>query len=261
MNSTTLITGASSGLGMEFAKAYAAKGDALILLARREDRLKALQASLSKQYGIDVKVVVLDLSDLNARTHWIENELPKLNIHRLINNAGFGYASAFEAMPYTTMLNMQRVNMEAVSALCYAVIPSMKRRGSGEILNVASVAGFVSGPYMAMYYATKAYVVSLSEALHIELKPYTIHVSALCPGPTHTEFFHVAKNGLSPLKDALTMDAKVVVNIGIRGLEKNQVLVFPGFHNWFLSVLLKIFPRLFAAKTVMRFQSPERSKA
>jgi short-subunit dehydrogenase len=259
MTPYTLITGASSGLGLAFAHAYAAQRHALILIARRAERLEQLKSDLINAYGVDVIVVVLDLSDRVALEAWLDQEAPKYRISRLINNAGFGYAGEFEAMPIKTLEAMQEVNMSALTRLSYALIPSMKAHGAGEILNVASVAGFVAGPYMALYYATKAYVVSLSEALHIELQNSPIKVSALCPGPTHTEFFHVARNELSPLKDRFTMPIEPVIQAGMRGLEKNQAIVVPGWSNHLLVFLLKMFPRGFAARAVMRFQSPKRS--
>ncbi len=262
MNAYTIITGASSGLGYDFAQAYADKQCNLILVARRIERLEALRTELMQRHPrLDVHIVQLDLSDAQARKSWIESVTQEYVIERLINNAGFGYASLFEDMPHQVMLDMQRVNMEALSELCYAVIPSMKSRLNGEILNVASVAGFVSGPHMAVYYATKAYVVSLSQALHQELKPFNIKVSALCPGPTRTEFFHVAHNPLSPVKDRLTMSSPAVVVKGIVDLEKNQVISVPGFSNQVLVVLLKFLPRSWAASAVSRFQSPNPLKS
>jgi len=261
MSEYTLITGASSGLGYDFAQVYAEKKCNLILVARRAQRLEALRDDLMKRYAIDVQVVTLDLSNALARQKWLEDLNKNYVVERLINNAGFGYASLFDDMPHQIMLDMQRVNMEALSDLCYALIPSMKTRLRGELLNVASVAGFVSGPYMAVYYATKAYVVSLTQALHLELKPFNIKVSALCPGPTHTEFFHVARNPLSPLKDRLTMSSMEVVKQGIVSLEKNQVLAVPGFSNKGLVVLLKFLPRTWAAQAVSRFQSSSPSKS
>jgi uncharacterized protein len=256
MKTYTLITGASSGLGYDFAQAYAAQHCNLILLARRTDRLNALKQDLLQRYPIDVQVVTMDLSDAQQRHQGISDLIESYVIDRLINNAGFGYAASFEDMPHSIMLDMQRVNMEALSELCYLLIPTMKARAKGEIMNVASVAGFVSGPYMAEYYATKAYVVSLSQALHHELKPFNIKVSALCPGPTHTEFFHVARNALSPLKERLTMSSPAVVKQAIKDLEKNRVFSIPGFSNQSLVVLLKFLPRTLAAVAVSRFQSP-----
>lgn len=249
MKDYTLITGASSGLGKDFAIEYAKRHQNLILIARRLPLLEALKQQLSS-YPIDVLVYGVDVSDTKAIDAFLD-QLPKeVRILRLINNAGFGQHGQFDSMNQQKMLDMTRVNIEAVNYLCYRLIPAMKQAKQGEILNVASMAAFTAGPYMAEYYATKAYVLSFSHALREELKASNIHVTALCPGPTHTEFFDVAKNGPTVLFDRLTMPSLPVVIKGIQDLRRNKATSVPGLGNHVLKVLTKFLPRKWATKLI-----------
>jgi short-subunit dehydrogenase len=223
----TLVTGASAGLGVEFARQCAARGDELVLVARRRDRLDALAAEL----GGKAHVFPLDLSERDSAISLIEALAAEgLSVGTLINNAGFGQAGRFAALPLARQSEMIDLNVRTLTELCHLVLPGMLERGTGAILNVASTAAFQPGPNMAVYYATKAYVLSFTEALHHEMKDSGIKVSALCPGPTHSEFSDVADSH-SPTLERMKMPAAPVVSAGLAGLAANEAVVIPGFKN------------------------------
>ena len=223
----TLITGASAGLGAEFARQCAARGEALALVARRRDRLEALKAAL----GGDVHIFEADLSRAGAAAGLIaELEAEGLQVDTLINNAGFGLAGRLQVQSLDRLVEMIDLNCRTLTELCHLVLPGMSERGRGAILNVASTAAFQPGPNMAVYYATKAYVLSFTEALHHEMKGSGIKVSALCPGPTHSEFSDVADSH-SPTLERMKMPAAPVVEAGLAGLDANKAVVIPGFRN------------------------------
>lgn len=223
----TLITGASAGLGAEFARQCAARGEALALVARRRDRLEALKAAL----GADVHIFAADLALAGAAQSLIaEVEAEGLSVGTLINNAGFGLAGKFADRPLDRQREMIDLNVRTLVELCHLVLPAMRAAGNGAILNVASTAAFQPGPNMAVYYATKAFVLSFTEALHHELKGTGIRVSALCPGPTTSEFSDVAESH-SPTLERLKMPAAPVVRAGLEGLDRNKAVVIPGWRN------------------------------
>jgi short-subunit dehydrogenase len=221
----SLITGASAGLGVEFARQLSAKGHHLVLVARRKDRLEALAAELG-----NARAVELDLSAPGAAARLMADVAAQgETVDVLINNAGFGLMGRFNELDAKRQREMIDLNCGALTELCGAVVPEMITRKSGAILNVASTAAFQPGPGMAVYFATKAYVLSFSEALHEEVKRDGVKVSALCPGPTLTEFGEVA--GLKNNLTKYSPDAKAVVAAGIEGLERNQAVVIPGAMN------------------------------
>ena len=223
----TLITGASAGLGAEFARQCAKRGEALALVARRRDRLDRLAGELNAE----VHVFAADLGLADAAVSLIDQvEAEGLAVETLINNAGFGLGGQFASLPLERQREMIDLNVRTLTELCRLVIPGMIERGRGGILNVASTAAFQAGPNMAVYYATKAYVLSFSEAIHHELKRKGIKVSALCPGPTATEFFDVAGVGDSLLA-RLGADAAGVVRAGLKGLDRNKAITIPGLRN------------------------------
>ncbi|HYI63283.1 MAG TPA: SDR family oxidoreductase [Allosphingosinicella sp.] len=223
----TLITGASAGLGAEFARQCAARGEALALVARRRDRLEALKAEL----GADVHIFAADLSPPGAARSLIAAlEAEGLTVDTLINNAGFGLAGRFAGNPLGRQSEMVDLNVRTLVELCHLVLPAMRARGRGAILNVASTAAFQPGPNMAVYYASKAFVLSFTEALHHELKGTGVKVSALCPGPTESEFSDVADSH-SPTLERMKMPAAPVVRAGLAGLDANKAVVIPGFRN------------------------------
>jgi uncharacterized protein len=246
----TLITGASAGLGAEFARQCAARGEPLALLARRRDRLEALKAEI----GGEVHLFAADLALPGAPASLVEQmQAEGLEIGTLINNAGFGLAGRFDRQEPARQSAMIDLNIRAVTELARAVLPAMVKRGEGAVLNVASTAAFQAGPNMAVYYATKAYVLSLTEALHQELKGSGVRVSALCPGPTATEFFDVADVRGGVLQ-RLAADAPSVVRAGLRGLDRNQAVVIPGLRNRIGAQANRILPRAAMRRIIARIK-------
>jgi uncharacterized protein len=236
----TLITGASAGLGVEFARQCAARGEDLILVARRRDRLEAVAAEV----GGTAHIFVADLAEAGAAASLIAQiEAEGLTVGTLINNAGFGLAGKFMSHSLERQSEMIDLNVRTLVELCHLVLPAMRERGQGAICNVASTAAFQPGPNMAVYYATKAFVLSFTEALHHELKGSGIKVSALCPGPTATEFGSVAGTNISSAFDRITADAASVVRAGLRGLDRNKAVVIPGWTNKTTANLSRFLPR------------------
>lgn len=235
----TLVIGASSGLGAEFARQCSARGDELVLAARRRDRLEALAAEL----GGKAHVVAIDLSGPDAPARLL-GEVERLGLHveTLVNNAGFGLAGRFASLPLDRQREMIDLNMGALTALTHLVLPGMIDRKRGFILNVASTGAFQAGPGFAVYFATKAYVLSFTEALHQELKRKGVKVSALCPGPTRTEFGEVA--GVTNASfDRFAADVGSVVSAGLKGLGKNKAVVIPGLTNKISAQSNRLIPR------------------
>lgn len=223
----TLITGASAGLGVEFARQCARRGDEVVLVARRADRLQNLAAEIGNAH-----VISADLTGKGAATRVVGEVIARgMWVRTLINNAGFGLRGRFDELPLARQLEMIDLNIRALTNLSFVVINDMVLKGGGSILNVASTASFQPGPKMAVYFATKAFVLSFTEALHEEWKDRGLKVSALCPGPTRTEFGEVA--GIKTLGqfDRLAMEAEPVVRAGLEGLERNQAVVIPGAFN------------------------------
>lgn len=234
----TLITGASAGLGEEFARQCAARGEAVALAARRRDRLEALAAELP-----DAHVFPIDLAAPDAAASLVnEIEAEGLEVATLINNAGIGAAGRFAALPLERQRQMIDLNVAAMTELCRLVLPGMIERKRGGILNVASTAAFQAGPNMAVYYASKAFVLSLSEALHQEVKGKGVKISCLCPGPVKTEFFEAAGMRGS-MYDKLAGDAADVVKAGLAGLDRNKAIVVPGLQNKIGAHATRFLPR------------------
>ena len=239
MKKVALVTGASAGLGVEFAKALAARGHRLVLAARRKDRLDELAKALG-----NARAVAIDLSKKDAAAKLIADvEAAGEQVELLVNNAGFGLIGRFAELDARRERQMIDLNVGSLTDLCRAVAPQMIKRKSGAILNVASTAAFQPGPKMAVYFATKAFVLSLSEALHEELKPHGIRVTCLCPGPTRTEFGEVAGFGGNGLFDRVAMDAAEVVEAGLKGLDRNRAVVVPGLINKIGAASTRFTPR------------------
>lgn len=235
----TLITGASAGLGAEFARQLAGRGQRLVLAARRSERLEALASELG-----NARAVTADLTKADGAARLIADiEAAGEHVEMLVNNAGFGLRGRFAQLDSGRQRDMIDLNIGALTDLARAVAPGMIARKSGAILNVASTAAFQAGPGMAVYFATKAYVLSLTEALHEELKPHGIKVSALCPGPTRTEFGAVAGFGDDGAFDRIAMTATAVVAAGLKGLERNRAVVVPGLVNKFGAAGTRFLPR------------------
>ena len=222
-----LITGASAGLGVDFARQLSARGHRLVLVARRKDRLDALAAELGNARAVECDLSVPGaaatlMADLAAHGEQVDF---------LVNNAGFGLAGRFAELDGARQRQMIDLNCGALTELAHAVLPGMIAAKAGAILNVASTAAFQPGPGMAVYFATKAFVLSFSEALHEEMKPYGITVTALCPGPTATEFGEVAGFGGNKMIDKLSSGSAAVVTTGLAALDKKRAVVIPGLVN------------------------------
>ena len=223
----TLITGASAGLGAEFARQLSSHGQKLVLVARRIDRLEALASELG-----NARAVACDLAAPGAVAALMADLAGHgESVDTLINNAGFGLWGRFFGLDAKQQREMVDLNVGALTELCRAVAPGMVERRSGAILNLASTAAFQPGPRMAVYFATKAYVLSLTEALHEELKPHGISVSALCPGPTKTEFGEIAGFSGNSAFNRISASGASVVRIGLHGLARNKAVVIPGLLN------------------------------
>jgi short-subunit dehydrogenase len=246
----TLITGASAGLGVEFARLCAARGAELVLVARRRERLEALAAELGRAH-----VIVADLSAPGAPERVLaEIAGMGLRVETLINNAGFGLAGDFLALPAGRQGEMIDLNIGALVTLTRLVLPAMVEARKGAVLNVASTAAFQPGPHFAVYFASKAFVLSFSEALHLELKGTCVKVSALCPGPTATEFGQVAGfKGSVP--DFISADAHSVARAGLNGLDRNRAVVVPGLFNKLTSQSGRVIPRALMRRIVGRLKA------
>jgi short-subunit dehydrogenase len=244
MRKVALVTGASAGLGVEFAHQLAADGHRLVLAARRTERIEALARQLGK-----ARAVTIDLSKANAPAKLMADlDAHGETVDLLINNAGFGLIGRFAELDAKRERQMIDLNVATLADLCRAVAPGMIKRKGGGILNVASTAAFQPGPKMAVYFATKAFVLSLSEALHEELKPHGVRVSCLCPGPTRTEFGDVAGFGGNGLFDRVAMDAPGVVKAGLEGLARNKAVIVPGVINKLGAFSGRLVPRAVTRK-------------
>jgi short-subunit dehydrogenase len=240
----TVITGASSGIGAEMARIYAARGRSLVLVARRRDRLEALAAELrAASPGLRVEVLVADLEDPGGAEALMQALAGQgIEIETLVNNAGFGLRGGFATMPYADQTAMIELNVTTLTRLCRLVVPGLIARKRGGVINVASTAGFQPVPYMAVYAATKAYVLAFSEALHEEVRRHGVVVTALCPGPTATEFTIRADMEKSKLFER-PMAAAEVARIGIDGHEAGRALVIAGAANKAGAIGAKLAPR------------------
>ena len=234
-----LVTGASAGLGVEFARQLAKRGQRLVLAARRKDRLEALAAELG-----NARAVAIDLAEPGSTARLVAAiEAEGEQVELLVNNAGFGLKGRVAELDPARLREMIDLNVGSLTDLCRAIASGMIERRSGAILNVASTAAFQPGPGMAVYFATKAYVLSFTEALHEELKPHGIKVSALCPGPTRTEFGAVAGFGENGSFDRMSMDAGSVVRAGLKGLDRNRAVVVTGLFNKIGAASTRFIPR------------------
>jgi short-subunit dehydrogenase len=255
-NPIALITGASSGIGLELAKLFARESHDLALVARSHDKLKNIAEDLQQTYGVQVKYYTKDLS-ISSTPEEIFEALQSEggNIDVLVNNAGFGWRGEFAQMELTDALEMIQVNITTLTHLTRLFLPGMIERKHGKILNVASTAAFQPGPMMATYYASKAYVLSFSEALSEELQGTGVTITAFCPGPTATGFGQRA--GFANEKifgGILSMDPRTVALDGYKGLMKGKPLVISGWKNWLGTQLIRFIPRPFPARLVKKVQ-------
>ena len=239
-----LITGASAGIGKEFASIFASQGYNLVLLARDKVRLTELAQELKTKHGIEAKVLAKDLGAPAAATEIFEElQREQIPIHILVNNAGFGWGGPFAQNDLPRYVEMIQVNITALVQLTHLFLKPMQARGAGRILNIASTAAFQPGPLMAIYYASKSFVFSFSYALANELAGSGVTVTTLCPGPTRSEF-HARANTVRSERviRKWMMDARAVAELGYLGLIRGKRVVIPGFLNKLGSLLGKCLP-------------------
>lgn len=236
-----LITGASAGLGVEFARQLSKRGHRLVLAARRKDRLDVLAAELGNARSVAIDLSVPGAADRLMADIASHGEF----VDMLVNNAGFGIIAPVARTDPERLRRMVALNVGALTELTRAVLPLMLERDSGSILNVASTAAFQSCPGFAAYGASKAYVLSFTDALHEEVRGTAIKISALCPGPTRTEFGEVAGvgNRLGKALDRLSMDAPTVVRMGLESLERNRAVRVTGAINSIAASATRFLPR------------------
>jgi len=249
-----LITGASGGIGLELARLCAKGEHDVILVARNQLKLEEIAKYLSGMYGVRAEVIAVDLSEPDAPEAILEEIARRgLAVDVLINNAGFGSWGLFGRADLARQLAMIQLNITALTVLTRLVLPRMVSQRKGRILNVASTAGFAPGPLMAVYYATKAYVISFSEAISNELQGTGITVTVLCPGPTRTGFAEEAGMVHSNLfKSPTVMDAAPVAAAGYRGMMRGRAIIIPGIANWLLIQSIRISPR-WAVRMITRW--------
>ena len=247
-NGYAIVTGASSGIGLEFAKILAKKGYNLILVARRTDRLEILKAAIAKDNAeTDIHLISLDLSLTDSPDKLLAYaQEHKLIISILINNAGFGTAGEFLALPIDKTLEMLQLNIVTLTKLTYLFGNEMKKNKSGYILNVSSVGAFQPSPYFAAYSATKSYVMLFGEALDFELKGSNVSVTTLYPGATRTEFFEVSNTKVNSTVERMLMTSESVANIGLAAMFKRKRAIVPGVPNKISTVLVSLIPRKLA---------------
>lgn len=252
----TLLTGASSGIGFELAHVFARHKRNLILVARSEAPMKELKKELQTKYPVDVQVVPFDLAnygsgkklfDLIQSKNWF--------VDCLANNAGFGDHGLFVKSDPQKVTDMIQVNVTTLTELTRLFLPLMIEKKFGQILNVASTAAFQPGPLMSEYYATKAYVLHFSEGIAEELKGTGVTVTALCPGPTQSNFQKAANLHDVPLFDAMNVpSSRTVAEYGYKAMQAGKIVAVQGFLNWFLSSTVSFVPRFLARKMAMKLQ-------
>jgi short-subunit dehydrogenase len=254
---TALITGASSGIGAAMARLFAGKGYGLALVARTEPALQALADELRAAHGVSVTVVPQDLAQPGAaQAIFAEIQRANITVDVLVNNAGYASYGPFAEADLGNELDEMRVNMLALTALTRLFLPGMVERGRGGVLNVASTAAFQPGPGMAVYFASKAFVLSFSEALAYEVRGAGVHVTALCPGGTRSAFFDRANMQNSRFIRGHLMDPMAVARAGYEGLRHGRPVVIPGTWNRFLAWSTRLFPRRVVTSVSARLTTP-----
>ncbi len=255
---TALITGASAGIGAAFARALAARGANVILVARSEDKLRTLADELARAHGGRAEVVVADLARAGAaRELYDEVDRRSLAVDLLVNNAGFGTSGRFETLVPEREAAEVALNVAAVVDLTHLFLPAMLARGDGAVINVASVAAFVSSPYAAVYSATKAFVLSFSEALWGECRGRGVRVLALCPGATATEFFDVV--GTDARGPGAKRAPAQVVETGLRALERGRPYAVDGLANYLMVQVPRVVPRGIVVRLLARASRPRQA--
>lgn len=254
---TTLVTGSSSGIGMHLAHEFARQGHPLVLVAPVKSELEQIAAEFKRDHSVEVRVIAKDLEqETNAREIFDELQSAGLQIDILCNNAGHGFHGKWWELEVEKDLSMIRLNIEAVMRLTKLFLPPMLQRGRGRVLNTASVAGFMPGPELATYYATKAFVLSWSEALAIELEATPISVTALCPGVTDTDFFLKGNaENIKGRQSSNVMAPQDVAKVGYEGLMDEELFVIPGSANKAMIATRRILPVTAQAKINQKMNS------
>jgi short-subunit dehydrogenase len=255
---TALVTGSSAGIGVDLAECFAKDGYGVILTARSEAALADVAARLGKTYNVPATIIALDLG-IPGGGEKLAAEIASrgLSVDVLVNNAGFGHAGAFDTSPAAEELGMIDLNVRALVELTHIFWPRMLANKRGGVLNVASTAAFQPGPLMAVYYASKAFVLSFSEALWKEAERTGVHVSCLCPGPTASKFRERAGTGKTKLSRVGTpMTSVSVARMGYRAFQNNKRVMITGARNKVLARLAPFLPRTTLLSTVYNLQSP-----
>lgn len=257
MAKTVLVTGGSGGIGLELARRFAADGYDVVLVARNEEKLQEAARELHGRYGIKTEVIVQDLSEDRAVIH-VVNAIDErgITVDALVNNAGFGLAAPFVESVWERQRALVRVDVEVLVELSHVFGHRMAQQGSGAILNVASIAGFMPGPYMSTYYAAKAFVQSFSQALHTELRSQGVVVTVLCPGPVRTKFFSSAGFGPKSVFNVAAIPASYVAWSGYRALRHGRAQCAPGLFAKVTILFTRIAPRILMRGIVTLLQKP-----
>lgn len=249
-----LITGASSGIGLALAEALARRGRSLILVARQRDALDSIACELTQRFAVEVLFRACDLAEplqISGLLHELEQS--ELSIDLLINSAEVDTCGAFVAQDWRGEQQLIEVNILALARLCHALGTVMAGQGSGQILNIASLAGFHPGPWMSNYHASKAYVLHFSEGLREELKEYGVRVSVLCPGPTRSALFRsVQVDSAQPEHHKRMLSAEEVALITLKALDKNRAIIIPGWRNRLQAMAPRLAPRWLVRKVAAR---------
>ena len=256
---TTLITGASSGIGETFARRLAAEGENVLLVARSEERLATICNELGREHSVNAQYVAMDLTEDEAGARLFDEVGRRgLEVETLINNAGFGSMGDFLKLDLQTELKMIDLNIRALVDLTYRFLGPMRERRRGAIVNVASTAGFQPVPFMTTYAATKAFVLSFSIGLWEENRPYNVQVMALCPGVTNTNFFVAGHIEKPPLR--LSQTPEQVVETAMRGLKRGKSHIISGWSNYLMTESERLVPRSLVARAVGSVLRPRYQK-
>lgn len=245
---TALITGASSGIGRELAKIFARKKANLVLVARNAEKLELIKAEIQSEHPCEIFIIPADLSkNIDIEKVYRSCEEQNIQVDYLINNAGFGIGGAFLESDWDTYSRMLKLNILGLTHLCHLFLPKMQAAGFGRIMNVSSIAGFLPGPNMAVYFASKAYVLHFTEALNMELKGSKVTVTALCPGPTDTAFQDIAEmTGTKAFQPSRLYTAQEVAEFGFNAMMNGWRVAIPGWKNMIMAKFSRIAPRSWA---------------
>jgi len=253
---TVLVTGASSGIGLELARCFAAEGCRLVLVARKGIALEALAAELRKAHKIQAQVFTADLAHPDTPNRLLAHlHTAGIKVDVLVNNAGFGAQGKFAELPLDRQLDMLQVNITAVVHLSRLLLPGMIERRRGGVLNVASTAAFQPGPGMGIYYATKAFVLSFTEALAEELAGTGLTATAVCPGPTRTNFGVASGGRFKRVTGRYSMSAAAVARLGHRAFRSGRVVAITGARNKVPALAVRLVPRLIVRKITKRLNA------